>query len=80
MTTFNLDMLFKCTALHHVTFKIQGMAYGIVRGQLEGLSNYPEITFSVESGKELQVKVVTRLSHPTHSSKNMKVYNHPYSH
>jgi hypothetical protein len=52
MTTFNLDMLFKCTAL-------QSLAYGIVSGQLEGLATYLENTSSVEYGKELGVKVVT---------------------
>jgi hypothetical protein len=59
MTTFNLDMLFICTALHHVTFKIQGMAYGIVSGQMKGSANYLKNTSLAEYGKELEVKVVT---------------------
>jgi hypothetical protein len=59
MTTFNFDMLFKCTALQHVTFKIQSLAYSIVSGQLERLVNYLENTSSVEYGKKLGVKVVT---------------------
>jgi hypothetical protein len=58
MTIFNLDMLFKCIALHHVTFKIQSMMYDIVSGQMEELANYLENTSSVEYGKELKVKVV----------------------
>jgi hypothetical protein len=47
MTTFNLDMLFKCTVLQHVTFKIQSMIYDIVSGQMEGLATYLENTSSV---------------------------------
>jgi hypothetical protein len=59
MTTFNLDMLFKCTALQHVTFKIQSIIYDILSSDMKGLANYLENTSSVEYGKELEVKVVT---------------------
>jgi hypothetical protein len=47
MAIFNLDILFKCTALHHVTFKVQVMVYGIVSGQVKELATYLENTSSV---------------------------------